>query len=217
MRALICGDIHGNLPALEIVLKKEYLNYDLFVSHGDVVNYAPWSNECLDCLMSIDDKVLLLGNHEDNYLKGTYSGQNIVATTFFNFCYPFFDRFQIIKEFGEVYDLGAFSVQHTIDDRYIFPDSDVESILETKKNNFIIGHSHHQFMLQSDNGYRLYNTGSVGQNRKNLNIINYIIYDTKLDLLEMKSLEYDARVVINEMKSRRYPEICIEYYQSKIK
>ena len=217
MRAIICGDIHGNLPALELVLKKENSNYDLFISHGDVVNYAPWSNECLDLLSSIKDKILLMGNHEENYISGNYPGSNEVANAFFDFCYPCFDRLDIIKEFKHSYSIGEFIIQHTIDDLYIFPDSDIDSIMQYHKHSYIIGHSHHQFLFRADNGYSLYNTGSVGQNRKNLNIINYLMYDTDSGILDMKSLEYSAEIVIDEMKARAYPEICIKYYQSKIR
>lgn len=216
MRVLISGDIHGNLPALEQVLNVERLNYDLFISHGDVVNYAPWSNECVDLLSTLTNKILLLGNHEVNYLNGKYVGNNDVAIAFFDFCYPKFERFQEINGYINCFPIKNYVVQHTINDLYIFPDSDINSILNKEKQNYIIGHSHHQFLLTSKSGNKIYNTGSIGQNRKNLNIINYIMYDTVSDLIEMKSIKYDSTVVIKEMKIRKYPEICLAYYLSKI-
>lgn len=216
MRVLISGDIHGNLPALELLLKTEFSNYDLFVSHGDAVNYAPWSNECVDLLSTLPYKVLLQGNHELNYINGNYSGKNEVAIAFFDFCYPNFNRFESIKEYKSNFLVGDYNIQHTINDQYIFPDTEIGPTLETNQKNYIIGHSHHQFLIESTSGFKLYNTGSIGQNRKNLNIINYLIYDTDHKIVEMKSIHYDANIVINEMKLREYPEICLAYYQSKI-
>ena len=45
----ILSDIHGNLPALEIVLKK-IKNYSKIIFLGDIVNYGPWSNECVQII-----------------------------------------------------------------------------------------------------------------------------------------------------------------------
>ena len=84
MHVIIFSDVHGNLPALELMLKNEK-QADLFISLGDIVNYAPWSNECVQLLETIPNIVKLKGNHEDAYIKGIYNGSHIVAKSFFNF------------------------------------------------------------------------------------------------------------------------------------
>ena len=67
MRTFFLSDIHGNLPALEIVLK--FLNKDdKIIILGDTVNYGPWSNECIDLLDDYDNKICLLGNHEEYFM-----------------------------------------------------------------------------------------------------------------------------------------------------
>ena len=50
MIVTVFGDVHGNLPALEKLFAIETSATDLFVCHGDLVNYGPWSNECVDFL-----------------------------------------------------------------------------------------------------------------------------------------------------------------------
>ena len=65
MKYLICGDIHGNLPALELMLQREKNNFDQLICHGDVINYGPWSDECVLLLNTIKESVLLKGNHEN--------------------------------------------------------------------------------------------------------------------------------------------------------
>ena len=43
----VFGDVHGNIIALEKLFDLEKNQTDLFICHGDVVNYAPWSNDCV--------------------------------------------------------------------------------------------------------------------------------------------------------------------------
>ncbi len=207
---LICGDIHGNLPALELLLKKEHNNYDYLICHGDVVNYGPWSNECVTLLNSLKNKTLLKGNHESYFLSGIYIGSNIIAKEFFNFCFPKFISFNLIKSYELTFNIKNFIVQHTIFDKYIFKDTDVDKI----ENNFIIGHSHQQYN-RIVNGKHIINTGSVGQNRTFINCINYILYDDINYLIDLKYLIYDHNLIIDKMISENYPKICIEYYKSK--
>jgi hypothetical protein len=63
--------------------------------------------------------------------------------------------------------------------------------------------------------YRLVNTGSVGQNRLNIDEINYAIWDTEKDIVELIRKSYPAQKMINEMQIKNYPDICIEYILSK--
>ena len=78
MKVLVISDVHGNLPALEIVLHKNK-DVDLIISLGDVVNYGPWSDDCVKLLNTIEDSILLKGNHEIYFLSGTYNGSNIIT------------------------------------------------------------------------------------------------------------------------------------------
>jgi len=207
---LICGDIHGNLPALELMLSKENSNYDFFICHGDVVNYGPWSNECVELLNTIKNSVLLQGNHEEYFLKGKYDGSNFIAKTFFNFCIQNFTQINQIKEYKNSYIIKNYTIQHTLNNNYIYIDSDVHNI----DNNYIIGHSHQQFTKQVGR-FKLINTGSVGQNRTHINCINYIIYDDAKDMVQLKYLLYDHKIIIDKMKNKNYPKICIDYYMNK--
>jgi predicted phosphodiesterase len=62
LKALI-SDIHGNLEALEAVLKDiQTQNVTEIYCLGDVVGYGPNPRECIDLVMQC--KVVLLGNHD---------------------------------------------------------------------------------------------------------------------------------------------------------
>jgi len=212
MKYLICGDIHGNLPALELMLQREKNNFDQLICHGDVINYGPWSDECVLLLNTIKESVLLKGNHENYFLNGSYSGSNAIAIEFFDFCYQKFSQFDIIKKYGETFELADFKIQHTILDKYIFNDTEINFI----DNNYIIGHSHQQFdrFIGSN---RLINTGSVGQNRSHINCINYLIYNIANNSFSFKTQKYDHKIIIEKMESESYPKLCLDYYRSKNK
>ena len=212
MRVLIFGDVHGNLVSLEKMLEKVKGEVDMLVSHGDVVNYGPWSNECVQLLDSIDC-TCLQGNHETFFIEGSYPGENAVAKAFFQQCYPSFTQKDVLSEYKKSIVVGDYQVQHTVNDRYIFPDTDVNTLNLGK--DYIIGHSHHQFSAESVSGRKLINTGSVGQNRKFINVINYVIYDTSSNAVKLEALVYDVDVVIDKMQSEGYPSVCLEYYQQK--
>ena len=208
MKILILSDAHGNLPSLEKVLKKEK-SVDLIISLGDVVNYGPWSNECVDLLETTKNTVLLMGNHEESFLSGEYQGKNKVAKSFFNHCFPDFSRKKNIQKYVNKFTYLGSDFTHTINNRYIYPDSEINI-----SNNFFIGHSHRIFS-KDINGYRLVNVGSVGQNRVNIDEINYVIWDTKKDVVELVREHFPADQLINEMKIKNYPTICLKYIMSK--
>lgn len=212
MKFLIFGDIHGNLPALEKLFEIEEGNYDIAVCHGDVVNYGPWSNDCVDYLDSLSEVILLKGNHEEAFLKNSYPGKNEIAKAFFQFCYPRFDRQEKIKDYGSDFKAGNYVISHTVYETYLYPDSDLSRF--NFKENHIIGHSHYQFERRIK-GHKIVNTGSVGQNRRIINLAEYVIYDDVRDQLFLKSFRFDIDKLIQKMEDEKYPEVCLNYYKEK--
>lgn len=68
--AIVVGDIHGNLEALQFILKtKEELGIDTIIFLGDYIDRGPKSIKILNCLFNLKlempgDFILLRGNHE---------------------------------------------------------------------------------------------------------------------------------------------------------
>lgn len=214
MKVVVFGDVHGNLIALEELFRLEKLEADVFICHGDVVNYGPWTNECIQYLKAIANCTLLKGNHENYFIDGSYDGANEIAQTFFHHCYHDFDNTLIddLKKYGDYSQLEDYCIRHTINKQYIFADTDISN-LEIDRH-FMIGHSHQQFYRQKDS-FNIYNTGSIGQNRKFINQSCYLKYDTEKKEVELKNYLHDIDKVISEMKSKNYPQLCIDYYLSK--
>jgi predicted phosphodiesterase len=214
MKVVIFGDVHGNIVALEKLFEIEQSETDTFVCHGDVVNYGPWTNECVQFLQTVPNCILLKGNHEHYFIDGVYDGKNIIAQTFYKHCYENFNPslVNVISGYQDKFDLQDFTIQHTIGNQYIFKDTDISNIaIDT---NFIIGHSHQQFHLKKD-GFDIYNTGSIGQNREHINLSCYLKYDTDTHKMELKNFVHDIDKVINQMRVESYPQLCIDYYLSK--
>ena len=208
MKFAFFSDIHGNLPALEIALK-ESGKVDGYIVLGDVVNYGPWSNECVQLIETLPGCTKILGNHEEYFISGLCDGENYLTNEFFNHCYPKFKEVALIHAYEKESQFEDFTCTHTLEGRYIFQDTDVSF-----KKNYIIGHSHCQYEI-SRNGFTLINPGSVGQNRQFINEINLLIYDTKLQKADFRSVLYDVNIVIRQMETMTYPEVCIDYYRRK--
>jgi predicted phosphodiesterase len=212
LKWLIFGDVHGNLPALEKLLATEKNNYDAIVCHGDLVNYGPWSNECVQLMSGLSNAILLKGNHEVYFTEGVYPGTHLVAKAFFSYCYPSFTEFDLIGKYEMSRQVGIYTVQHTIKDEYIFSNTLLTTYDITQ--NYIIGHSHQQYRRFVGN-YKLLNTGSLGQNRNFINVANYILYDIEKETIELKHFVYNIDVVINKMESAGYSDLCLSYYRNK--
>ena len=77
----------------------------------------------------------------------------------------------------------------------------------------MIGHSHQQYSVLGVN--ILDQSWEFGARSK--------IYKPRMlwglyhesDAFELKNFTYDIGIVISEMKARKYPQICLEYYQNK--
>lgn len=78
MKIALFSDVHGNLPALEAVLTDiDHHHPDEICCLGDLVNFAPWTNEVIDLIRSRNIPVVQ-GNHD----KGIGHQQDIFPFSF---------------------------------------------------------------------------------------------------------------------------------------
>jgi predicted phosphodiesterase len=208
LKIAVFGDIHGNISAFEsfVKLTKEV---DLHICLGDVVNYCPHSNECVDLLESLPYSIKIKGNHEEAFIKGVYNGNNEISRAFFEYAYKGFEKIDIINKYKDFHNEFGYTFIHTILNSYIYADSKVD--LDT---NYMIGHSHRQYKI-TNNNFTLYNPGSIGQNRVNIEEGQYLILDTKVNQVEMKNFPVDIDKLVRELKHLGYPSICTDYFLSK--
>lgn len=210
MKILIYSDVHGNLPAFEEVISKE--NFcDQYICLGDLVNYGPWSNECVELAISLPNSIILQGNHEELYLKNKLITEECdLVKSFFLVTHRSFKLHNTIRNFKKVLKLNQWILSHTINNMRIYEDTTINLSF-----NSFIGHTHYQFYRKINN-FKLINVGSIGQNRSLVNKAEYVIYDTINDKFEFRSLFYNIDILIDEMIKQSYPKECIEYYLKKI-
>ena len=129
--------------------------------------------------------------------------------SFFIKCFSNFNQFNIIKNYKKNHVLDEFFLSHTINNKYIFNDTEINIY-----KNTIVGHSHQQFYTERS-GFKLINPGSLGQDRMFINRGNFILYDSKTKIIELKNFTFNLDCLVNEMKAKKYPEQCIKYYLAK--
>lgn len=209
MRYLVFSDVHGNLPALEAVLEKEK-EVSGYINLGDVVNYGPWSNECVELIDSLENCTNIVGNHEDYFISGNCPVENPLVQAFFEKTFSGFKQSEKIRKYEERKIFNDFLLIHTLGEKnYVFRDSQVDL-----QDNSLIGHSHQQY-IRYLNGFFLGNPGSVGQNRKFINLSNYMIWNMESGEFQMKSMPYNLDYLLTEMEKQEYPVECIDYYKNK--
>jgi serine/threonine protein phosphatase 1 len=77
MATIAVGDVHGNLPALDDLLRQlssAVTDGDVVVFLGDYIDRGPNSKECVDAILELQqdgaaEVVCLCGNHEDWFLR----------------------------------------------------------------------------------------------------------------------------------------------------
>ena len=98
MKIVVFGDVHGNLPALELMVD-DAKKVDQYICLGDVVNYGPWSNECVQLLDQLENKFILKGNHEDFFIQNYCNSKYHLSSLFFKVCIKNFKEVKIIRNY----------------------------------------------------------------------------------------------------------------------
>ncbi|MBQ8137511.1 MAG: metallophosphoesterase [Clostridia bacterium] len=148
MLIALFADIHGNLPALEAVLKEaRALKPDLLLSLGDQVNLGPASVDVLS-LLRAEQAQCLHGNHERYILecmdgKRDYDAVNFASVRFLASRLKRSEiTFPMTAEYGGI----AFCHALPTDDRFPLHRAEalerLEAVSDTLPARVICGHSH---------------------------------------------------------------------------
>jgi predicted phosphodiesterase len=211
MRVAVFSDVHGNLPALQAFVDHAAREVDAFICLGDIVNYGPWNDECLELVFSLPGIVVLEGNHERLFLGVEDINDEIpLVQNFYRHSIASFTRSDLIRGLPCEYEIGGFTCTHTIDGKRIYQDTSIAI-----DRNYVIGHTHHAFDITSS-GHRIINCGSIGQNRKDVSRSCYALMDLDVGSVSLKEFSYDAGTLIAEMERQGYERHCLDYYRSKL-
>ena len=215
MKTLLVSDIHGNYEALKKVIK--YENWDKIYCMGDIVDYGPSNQRCIDLIRKKADLVVR-GNHDNAVGLGMDCGCG----------YEIKELSQEVREITVVhvddeskeylgnlpiteYNKNHFLAHASIDDLFKYlkpktPKKEFEPFKDIEQDLIFLGHTHLP-MDRKINGKRFINPGSLGQPRDGDTRAAYaVLEDDEITLLRM---EYDIELVIDKMREKNYPERAI--------
>jgi predicted phosphodiesterase len=240
MRYLIFSDIHGNLEALNALLKHvQKRRIDHYVFLGDLVGYGASPNETIQKVRSLKPLSMIRGNHDK-----AVSGQESIET--FNPIAAsaiFWTRASIAKKNAEY--LGhlrkgplvvdeAFAICHGApfdEDFYIFGEFDAAEAFGCLHLPLcFFGHTHFPFIYtRRDNVVEgtfvegnasevkvekgvtyLINPGSVGQPRDRNYRAAFAIYDSDARVVKFQRLEYDVGEAQRKILAEKLPPALAE-------
>ena len=161
-------DIHGNLPALDEVLKDaQAAGADTYLLGGDFGSWSPWPGETIERLRGLSNTTWIRGNGE-RWLReppldrpevmAAFAGQSSGLGTDEGWLYSLQAHCQLD---GVLYVHGS-----PLSDVESFPpepgEDDERMLNGLRDKTVVFGHSHQQFRRPGPNGTTLINPGSAG-------------------------------------------------------
>lgn len=210
MKIVVFSDLHSNIYALKNLVEKEGRDAQ-YICNGDLIGYLPYNNECIEFFTKLN-YIWVRGNHEQMFINGKYDDHcSPLAKEFFGYSFNFYDKKYdpFLGNTIENFKVGDYICQHTLQNKYLYPNTDFESL--NIKGKYIIGHSHIQFQNKSEK-IDIINTGSLGQNRKNLSNCEYLVIEN--NVINFENIILDFNNLTQELKAFQYPVNLIEYYSN---
>jgi predicted phosphodiesterase len=232
----IYGDIHGNLHALEAVLKAfESEQIDAYLCTGDLVGYGAFPSECMQLVRNSCNHVVA-GNHDfavcgkltleffNSYAKSAVLWTRDALSE---------EELDYLAELPLVAEADPdTTVAHaTIYDAHVFDYIQTQydahlSLQELKTTAGFVGHSHIPISFYLRDGVvgwtmdtvidlttcekALVNVGSVGQPRDENPQAAYAVYDTDEKKIWVKRVDYDIEGAITAIEKEGLPAILGE-------
>ncbi|MBO7391193.1 MAG: metallophosphoesterase family protein [Verrucomicrobia bacterium] len=230
MKYAIIADIHGNLEALQAVLKDAK---EQTVTHyaclGDVVGYGANPKECLDIVREMKIPTVK-GNHDEYCSSGKDPegfNENARAAILWTRAQMTEDDLKWLKDLKYIRIMANFTLVHaTLDGPnrwgYIFDKLEAAASFPYQQTPIcFFGHTHVPLAFVRDTAVRggtyskfkieagrkyLMNVGSVGQSRDGVAKATYLIYDINSGQVELRRLDYDMDTAMDKIRRAGLPE-----------
>lgn len=234
MRYAITCCIHGNMPALEAVLKDiDTCNVDEGRCLGDLVGYGPEPKACID-LVRERGWPTTMGNHEAAMFDAVmvekfnprardslhYSMGNIGKSE-----RDWIKALPIERVEQDFYLVHGSPVGDKIYKYVISEDDGREALDAAQRTLTFIGHTHHPCVFRAGDPVKLtreskfvfdgktktiVNVGSVGQPRDKDPRACWVLYDTKTQEIELRRVAYDTQEACRRMVDAGLPPLLGE-------
>lgn len=229
----LISDVHGNLPALEAVLKKiDAYKPDQLICLGDLVGYGPFPSECIDILKDRNIPTVM-GNH-DAGVSGRLTikhfrnpNRKLIQQTQKLLTNEQLDWLRelpvTLKENNKWLAVHATPVDPL---KWGYVDSAIKArkILTTIDTQLcFVGHTHIPFVVSSQIGIHgfirdhkyLINPGSVGQSRDEDFRASFCLIDTEKWEIKMERVAYNIENVLTGLTdlgfSRRESHLLLRH------
>lgn len=216
-RVMVMSDIHGNLSALEAVLKAEPLEELMgIVLLGDLIDYGPRSNDVIRRMKEIPNSKILVnlwGNHEKAVYDGDYGrfsserGKRSAAATRKKIIQESWNYLKQMQQSGiqeiRIKNYKCLAVHGSLRDYFWKSIGHSEEGEEYAAYDIVFsGHSHipHFFchyypednpLLRNKKRTIFINPGSVGQSRDHNPNAHYAVIDMDTLSVQLNAVEYD--------------------------
>jgi len=225
----IISDIHANLEALETALAYiQQRKITTIVSLGDIVDYGPRPNECVE-LVKKKCNISLMGNHDHAVVGGTdiryfniYAQQSVLWTRqhLLKSNLDYLSHLPFTHEENQVLYVHSTPL-HPEEWDYIL--SNTEAQYYFKYTNYpliFIGHSHFPVIFSHNQGMLepkttkldlthdryIVNVGSVGQPRDGDPRLCFVIFDPQEATVEYVRLQYNIDKTAEEIRKVGLPD-----------
>ena len=213
MKMLIISDIHGNLPALQAVLKSAG-KVDKVICLGDMAGYFPYVNEVIEIISSMNNLICVMGNHDYVLVNSseTTGSRSADAALVMQRRTASDSTMRFIMNLPK-------TVTSEIDGSQVFlfhgtpadPLAGKEPFWEDsslRHGIYFFGHSHKQFFKkESSRGFMAVNPGSCGFPRDGDPKASYVLLDSADWKPEFYRIEYPIDIVLRQCAVVGLPEI----------
>lgn len=233
----VFSDVHGNLPALEVVLEDiEQRGIHQKFCLGDLVDFAPWGNEVIERIQNLNIPCLM-GNHDERiafdlpvfplskhseeetnarFIAIDHSKQHITEKNKkFLSGLPFHLKLNYKIE-NKHWNIQLVHSSLESNDIYLYESENAEifmNMLEDSKADLIVmGHTHLSFTKQFENKKWAVNCGSVGRSKEENRLASYLILtlDEEKIIPEIVQLSYPLEETARQIEESGVPN----YYAS---
>jgi putative phosphoesterase len=210
MKLLILADTHANLEALNAIRE----DYDKMLFLGDVVDYGPSPQECIEFVKNHAYKIVR-GNHDNAVAfrvdcRCGYKYKHLSIATR-EYMWKVLDEEEIgfLKKMPleERFKLGGYEFYMTHASpsdnlfKYITPETGEEElkgeIAGIGADFILLGHSHLP-MIKKIEGKTVINPGSIGQPRDGIAKVSYAVIEE--GGVEIRRVEYDLEKTVQRLK-----------------
>jgi predicted phosphodiesterase len=236
----VFSDVHGNLPALEVVLKDiEARGIHQKFCLGDLVDFAPWGNEVIEKIRSLNI-LCLMGNHDERIafdIPVVPLSKHSEEETEARFIAIDHSKKYITKEnkkfLSELpfhlklnykvgkkhWDIQLVHSSLSSNDTYLYESEEDEIFIrmlkESQSDVIVMGHTHLSFKKQFENNTWAINCGSMGRSKEENRLASYLVLtlDEEKITPEIVQLSYPLEETIRGIEESDIPD----YYASFLK